>query len=136
MNALTRFFSATTLIMAFLVPLAMNKGEQIGYEQGLAAGRAECQQDTIDELTVLITSSQYLVGQANTASMQLAKAISDRQQADTQSTREIRNALTATAGDRAGCVFDAGVMQQLDSARHRAAEAAAGGIGSAMPAAN
>lgn len=136
MNALSWISFAVIAGLALLVPLSMSKGERIGYDKGLAAGRLECQQDTIDELTVLITSSQYLVEQANATSMQLAKTISARQQADAQSTREIRNALTVTAGDRAGCVFDAGVMQQLDTARHRAAEAAAGGLGSAMPAAD
>lgn len=134
MNGVMWFSLAAILGLALLVPLSMSKGERIGYDKGLAAGRLECQQDTVDELTVLINSSQYLVEQANTTSMQLAKTISDRQQADAQSTREIRNALTVTASDRAGCVFDAGVMQQLDTARHRAAEAAASGLGSTVPA--
>lgn len=122
--------------LAALVPLAMNKGERIGYDKGLAAGRAECQQDTIDELTVLITSSQYLVTTAHTASQQLAKTISDRQQADATSTRELRYVLNLTAPERAGCRFDADSMRHVESARHRAAHAAAGGLGGAVPAAS
>lgn len=122
--------------LAALVPLAMNKGERIGYDKGLAAGRAECQQETIDELTVLITSSQYLITTAHTASQKLAKTISDRQQADATSTRELRNALALTAAERAQCRFDAVSLRHVESARDRAAAAAAGGIGSAMPAAS
>lgn len=130
------FGLAVMIGSAVMVPFAKSSGEKLGYERGLAAGRAECQQETIDELTVLITSSQYLVRQAHTASQHLAKTISDRQQADATSTRELRHALALTAAERAQCRFDAVSLRHVESARDRAAAAAAGGIGSAMPAAS
>lgn len=106
---------------------------QLGYAQGQAASTEKCQTAQLDALQALIDSTSDLTSAAHTASQQLAQTISARQQADARTTREIRNALAATASTRAGCVFDDGVMQQLAAARHRAAEAAASGVGRAVP---
>ncbi len=107
----------------------------LGYAQGESAAKDKCQQAQLDSLTAVIDSAHGLTAAANTASQELGKTISARKQADAKATKEIRDALASTAPLRAGCVFDAGVMQQLDNARDRAAEAAAGGIRGAVPAA-
>lgn len=109
--------------------------EQAGYDRGQAAARSECHQADLERLQAVIDSAKGLSEAANAASQQLGKTISDRQSADAKTTREIRDALAATAGSRAGCVFDAGVMRQLDAARQRATAAAAGGLGNPVPAA-
>ncbi|WP_262120925.1 hypothetical protein [Serratia ficaria] len=102
------------------------------YNDGLAAGRLECSrgqtQQAADALNQFIAGTKALTAQANAASLQLAQQIADRAAADSQSTREIRDALKTTADSRANCVFDTGVMQQLVAAQQRAAAAATNGI--------
>lgn len=110
--------------------------EQAGYDRGHAAASNECHQADLANLQAVIASTRGLTEAAHAASQQLGQTISARQQADAKTTREIRDALAITAGSRAGCVFDAGVMQQLAAARDRAAAAAAGGLRGAMPGAD
>ncbi len=59
--------------------------------------------------------------------------LAKRADSDQQTTRELRHALAETAADRAACRFPAGVMQQLETARQRAAKATTGGLGSTVP---
>jgi len=115
--------------------LGSSTAYDLGYAEGKAAAAKECQQAQLDALEGVIDSTKGLIADANTASQELGKTISARRQADAQTTKEIHHALATTASERAGCVFDAGVMQQLDNARSRAAEAAASGVRAAMPAA-
>ena len=121
-----------TLVVTWL--LAASTAYDLGYAKGQAAAAKTCQQAQLDALEGVIAATHGLIADANTASQALGKTISARQQADAKTTKEIRDALASTAPQRAGCVFDAGVMQQLDTARHRAAEAAASGIRGAVPA--
>lgn len=115
--------------------LGSSTAYDLGYAEGKAAAVLQCQQAQLDALQAVIDSTQGLTAAANTASQELGKTISARKLADAQTTKEIRHALAITAPERAGCVFDAGVMQQLDAARSRAAEAAASGVRQAVPAA-
>lgn len=115
--------------------LGASNAYDLGYAKGESAAKDQCQAAQLDALQEVIDSTAGLTTAANTASQELGKTISARKQADAKATKEIRDALASTAPQRAGCVFDAGVMQQLDNARGRAAEAAAGGIRSAVPAA-
>ncbi|SDU82276.1 hypothetical protein [Pseudomonas sihuiensis] len=115
--------------------LGSSTAYDLGYAEGKAAAAEACQQAQLDALEGVIDSTKGLIADANAASQELGKTISARRQADAQTTKEIRHALATTAPQRAGCVFDAGVMQQLDDARRRAAEAAAGGVRTSMPAA-
>ena len=114
--------------------LGANNAYALGYAEGGSAAKDQCQTAQLDALQDVIDSTAGLTSAANTASQELGKTISARKQADAKATKEIRDALASTAPERAGCVFDAGVMQQLDNARGRAAEAAAGGIRGAVPA--
>ncbi|MDF3841089.1 hypothetical protein P3W55_05125 [Pseudomonas citronellolis] len=111
-------------------------GYLLGRSDGLAAATSQCQKAQLADLQAVIDSAKGLTASANEASQELGKTISDRKQADAKATKEIRDALKATAGQRTACVFDDGVMQQLEDARKRAADAAAGGIRSAVPAAH
>lgn len=115
--------------------LGSSTAYDLGYAEGQAATAAQCQQAQLAGLQAVIDSTASLTAAANTASQELGKTISARKQADAQTTKEIRHALATTAPERAGCVFDAGVMQQLAAARSRATEAAASGVRSAVPAA-
>lgn len=115
--------------------LGASNAYALGYAKGESAAKEQCQQAQLDSLTAVIDSAQGLTAAANQASQALGKTISDRKQADAKTTKEIRDALATTAAQRAGCVFDDGVMQQLGDARDRAAEAAASGVRRAVPAA-
>lgn len=108
--------------------------QKSAYNRGYAAAEGEFKDSQIDQLNALISSARDLAQEANKASQALGKTISDRKQADAKTTKEIRDALAATGSRRVGCVFDAGVMQQLTTARERAAEAAASGIRGAVSA--
>lgn len=115
--------------------LGASNAYHLGYAKGSATEKGLCLQGHLDGLTAVLDSTKALTVAANEASQRLGQSISARKQADAKTTKEIRDALAQTAPQRAGCVFDAGVMQQLETARARAAEAAAGGIRRAVPAA-
>ncbi|MDR7024376.1 hypothetical protein [Pseudomonas peli] len=115
--------------------LGASNGYALGYAKGESAAKDQCQAAQLDALQEVIDSTAGLTTAANTASQELGKTISARKQADAKATKEIRDALASTAPERAGCVFDASVMQQLDNARGRAAEAAASGVRGTVPAA-
>ncbi|PKM31745.1 MAG: hypothetical protein CVV07_01130 [Gammaproteobacteria bacterium HGW-Gammaproteobacteria-11] len=134
MNNVAIWVSAGLLLgIVTVYELRLMDAEGIGYKKGVAAAEAECKQDTIDELTVLIISSQRLTSDAYAASRAITQSIADRQQADRQTTRELRHALTLTAPDRAGCVYDADSLRLTNSARDRAAQAVTTGLGRAVP---
>ncbi|HEG4374008.1 MULTISPECIES: hypothetical protein [Klebsiella] len=105
-----------------------------GYERGEADVRIEVAnqktQQAADSLNQFIDGARQLTAQANQASTLLAQQINARQQADEKSTEAIREALKKNASSRAGCRFDADVMQELAGARERAATAASSGLAS------
>lgn len=104
-----------------------------GYTKGFAQAQSACNSKSIEQLTQMLNTTERLTRDANAASLQLGKTISDRQQADAAATLEIRNALKSTAHLRVNCVFDDGVMRLLEAARLRANTAAASGISHAVP---
>lgn len=102
------------------------------YSEGLAAGRLECSkeqtQQAADALNQFIAGAKQLTAQANQASTLLSQQIDARQLADEKSTEAIREALKKNAASRAGCRFDADVMQELTRAREQAATTATSGF--------
>lgn len=106
-----------------------------GYNAGLTKAERACTNQTIEQLTELLNGSERLTQQANAASQRLAEQVVARQIADSESTREIKNALKKTASQRVNCVFDVDSLQQLNAAYQRATAATTGGISRAMPAA-
>lgn len=111
-------------------------GFYVGHADGVADTTAKQDAQTVGQLTNLITSHQSLIEAAGQVSRGMRQAIAKRQSADLKSTQEFKDALTPTAGDRAGCLFPPDSMRQLAQAHARAAEAAASGIHIALPSAN
>ena len=128
--------TATALVGGLLLAAAAGIG---GYGYGLDQGKAleKGRQDAkaLETITDQIAAHADLVKRSGAASKGLRAAVAQFEKANTQTTREIADALTSTAPDRADCVFPADVLRGLQSARDRAAEAAASGIRSALPAA-
>lgn len=125
---MTRALVAILAVMVLVVG-----GYWYGAAQGSNAERTKHDAQTLTDLTNLVESHKTLVFQANTASQALQLAITARTEADARSTKELKNALRSTAGSRVGCVFDDGVLRQLEQARSRAAQAAASGIRTTLP---
>ena len=125
MNRLTIVLCAVLLTLAGWL-----LGDMRGYARGVAAGKLQCQaahdSQAVGELTELITANKTLAAEANQASSRLRLAAAERQKAEQKFLKGFDDALRKTSVDRAGCVFDAGVMQQLNEAKQRAAAAAAG----------
>jgi len=139
---INRIVIAACALAAFCIALVVtwflgsSSAYDLGYAEGQAAAAQRCQQAQLDALNGVIASTKHLTAAANAASQALGQTISARQQADARTTKEIRDALATTASQRADCVFDAGVMQQLNAAHHRAAQAASGGISRELPTAD
>lgn len=108
-------------------------GYLYGHADGAARKTAEHNAQAVEDLTGLINSHKGLITQASAASRSMRQALASRALLDTATTKEFKDALNATADSRSGCVFDAGVMRQLATARDRAAQAAAGGIHEPVP---
>ena len=125
----------STLALAALVLTAA--GGAAGYWRGHVAGSAaevaRQDADTINTLGAQLAAHADLVKQSGDASRRLRVAVALREKANTQTSKDLRDALLASADSRAGCTFPAGVMRQLAQARDAAAQAAASGIGSALP---
>lgn len=122
----------TGVLLGLLIGLAA--GFFGGKYQGALATSAARDATVVQDLTHLIDSHKSLVGAANAASKAMRTALSVRAASDAKSTQELRDALAADP--RPDCDLDAGVMRQLADARERAAQAAAGGIRGALPAAD
>ncbi len=128
--------TATAIVGGLLLAVAAGIG---GYGYGLDQGKAleKGRQDgkALETITDQIAAHADLVKRSGAASKGMRAAVAQLEKANTQTTREIADALTSTAPDRADCVFPADVVRGLQSARDRSAEAAASGIRSALPAA-
>lgn len=127
--------SRTTLaLIALVAGLAGALGGYFyGHSQGVTAEAAKRDGQAVEQLTGLIGSHQALIKQAAATSVALRQAQAALAAQDTRFSQEFRNALKTTAGDRAGCRFDDGIVRQLGAARDRAAAAAAGGSAAVVP---
>lgn len=125
---------STLVLMALLLALVgVLGGYYYGHAQGVTAEAARRDATAVQQLTGLIDSHRTLIDQATAASRAMREATAERAALDTQTTEEFVHALSITAGSRAGCRFDAGVLRQLAAARERAAQAAAGGVRHPLP---
>lgn len=104
-----------------------------GYFAGKAAGAAACAQGQAEDYRTLLDESGKQISSAQQQSNALFQRLSGQAQYDEKTTKELRDALAETAADRAACRFAAGVMQQLEDARQRAAKATTGGTGATLP---
>lgn len=124
----------TAALWGLLVALAAALGGYAyGEHQGklLEAGRRDAL--VVKDMSTLLDSHKALVQRATQASQAMRTATWQRAQQDAQTTQELTHVLQATAPVRADCVFDAGVLRQLEAARSRAADAAANGIRATVP---
>lgn len=108
-------------------------GYVVGNGHGKATEVARKDAATVKALGEQLAAHSDLVKQSGAASRRIRQALALRLQVNDQSTKEMGDALTATADSRAGCVFPAGVMRGISDARDRAAQAAASGVGSPLP---
>ncbi|MCE7510286.1 hypothetical protein [Alloalcanivorax xenomutans] len=111
----------------------------IGYWQGVERGElnvtAEVDHAAVNRLTGLLDDYTALTADANAASQRLRKATQARAAQDRKTTQELRDALAQQADVCADFRYGVSVMQQLDAAWQRAADAAAGGLDGAVPSA-
>lgn len=114
---------------------AFGGGVWYGRTEGRADEKATQDAATVRQLGEIISAHTALVGEANKTSQALRVATSQRTALDNKTNKELKDALAKTAGTRAGCQFDDDSMRQLEGARARANQAAAGGIVGAVPAA-
>ncbi|MCL1960501.1 MAG: hypothetical protein FWG56_01690 [Desulfovibrionaceae bacterium] len=130
--------NASNWILATLIAMLASGfgGYNLGRGNGVAAQQARQDHQAVADLAGLLDSHANLIKQADAASLAMRQAAARREAADRQTTKELRHALDSTAGARAGCLFDSGVLRQLAAARDRAAQAAAGGVRGALPAAS
>ena len=128
--------ASTVAVAGLLVAIAAGVGGYgYGIDQGKALEKGRQDGQALAAITTQINAHADLVKRSGAASKGMRAAVAQFEKANTQTTREIADALTSTAPDRADCVFPADVLRGLQSARDRAAEAAASGIRSALPAA-
>lgn len=104
-----------------------------GQIAGRAQAAAECAHANADVYQSLLEQSAEHLKEASTKSQQLFNRLAKRAEADMNTTRELRHVLAETADSRADCRFPDSVMQQLDAARARAAEAVTSGLGATLP---
>lgn len=88
---------------------------------------------TVAELQAVLTANSDLVKRSTEASSSIRQAVGRLHTITSKTSKGISDELQATASDRAGCVFPAGVMRVLSEARNRAAAAAAHGIVDTVP---
>lgn len=111
-------------------------GYTYGRSDGKATEVAASNAKTVEDLRGQLAAHAALVKDSGTASRSMRTALAERQKHDDKTSKDFRDALTATADSRAGCVFPTDVMRQLRAARDRAAEAAALGVRGSVPAAD
>ena len=123
---MTRSTIALSLLVAGLAAVALGYGW--GHSDGKAAAKAASDADTVQQLRTTLQASDDLAKRSAQASSSIRLATARLEQAQTQNLKDFRDELLATAPDRAGCVFPAGVMRGISAARDQAGAAAAHGI--------
>ncbi|MDI4193774.1 hypothetical protein QK437_01070 [Pseudomonas aeruginosa] len=121
------------LALALFLVMVATSAWWSGRVAGLADGRAACADAQTRAYRDVLEQSAAQLKAVQDTSAALFQRLAQRADSDQQTTRELRHALAETAADRAACRFPAGVMQQLETARQRAAQATTGGLGSTVP---
>lgn len=119
--------------IALAIAAAWWAGQQLGYSDGHAQATQDCLQQHVTRHSQTLADISNAADTARKANLAMNNSISQRREADEQTTRELRHALKQTADQRITCVLPDDVMQQLDAARMRANRAATGGITGAVP---
>ncbi|WP_420598624.1 hypothetical protein [Neptuniibacter sp.] len=136
MNLLLKRYLGRLLGVGLLLLIAwfaVNYIDQAGFDRGYAAAEKNCQQADIDRLVITLKSAAEQTEVAQAENLRLSSIINQQMANNASTTEELRDALTATAADRAACRFNADIMRQLKQARDRAAKAATGGFTDPVP---
>ncbi|EMB5660451.1 hypothetical protein [Pseudomonas aeruginosa] len=120
------------LALALFLVMVATSAWWSGREAGLAEGRAQCAEAQAGTYRDVLEQSVAQLRKVQDASAAIFQRLAQRADSDQQTTRELRHALAETAADRAACRFPAGVMQQLETARQRAAHATTSGLGATL----
>lgn len=129
---MSRAAIALSLLLACLVGTA--GGVLWGQHSERKTQQADQNSKALQQLTSTLTASADLAKRSTEASQAMRTATARLQLAQSQNLKGIRDELQSTATERAGCVFPAGVMRSISTARDRAATAAAHGIVNPVPA--
>ena len=121
------------LLLVLLLALTSAGSWLVGREVGRADGRAICAEAQVGAYRDVLDDSAKQLKAVQGASDSIFKRLALWADNDQQTTRELRHALAESAADRAACRFPAGVVQQLETARQRAAKATTSGLGSTVP---
>lgn len=127
---MTTSWSIAIVLAVGIIAFAAGRGT--GYSAGQAAQKASTDSATVKELEGIVSSSAHLILQANGASNAMRSAVAKFSAEQRRSTKELRDVLENTSGDRLLCRFDADSMRIVRAARENATRAAAGGIRSAV----
>ena len=139
-NFLERWYvhGAILMLAAGGTALGLVIGQHFGRAEGKAQAQLEHKAQALDAVQTMLLSHAQLVSASQEASTELRAAAAQRQETNTQTSKELAHALSQTAGSRAGCRLDAASLQLIQTAASRAAAAttparASGGAG-AVPA--
>lgn len=98
-------------------------GHYRGSSEGKATAALEHKAQTLDAVQTMLVQYAQLISAAQEVSDTLRTAAAQRQETNTQTTQELRDALKQTAASRTGCRLDAASLQHLQAAASRAAAA-------------
>ena len=107
-----------------------------GYDQGVLVTTSQQNADQVEDLGQRLTGLADDVRAGAEVSRQVREIMTKIASAQSASTRDLKNALAKNAADPVLCRFDADSMRIIEAARAAAAQAAAGGIRGALPAAD
>ena len=129
-NSIKNFFvvNKNCFLVIALVITSIITAYSFGVSNGKQKQAITQATQTINALNQLINSTEQLTKNAVDASSALSQQMAERKLYDEKSTNALRDALNSTATNRSNCVFDDRVLQFIDSARTRAAEATTNGI--------
>lgn len=129
-NSIKNFFvvNKNCFLVIALVITSIITAYSFGVSNGKQKQAITQATQTINALNQLINSTEQLTKNAVDASSALSQQMAERKLYDEQSTNALRDALNSTATNRSNCVFDDRILQFIDSARTRAAEATTNGI--------
>lgn len=128
---MTTPWSIVIILLTGVAAFAIGRGT--GYSAGKATQQAQTDRAAVIQLEEIVESSAALVINANAASNAMRAQTAARAAADRKTTKELRDVLELTSGDRMLCRFDADSMRLIAQARERATQSAAGGIRGAVP---
>ncbi|QEW05640.1 hypothetical protein [Nitrincola iocasae] len=125
-----------TLLVGGAALLFVSASHWFAWQAGHQQAQAECQAANADSARTALDQLAEMAQEAHAASKLIYSAQQARDRIDRQTTQELQNVLAQTAHMRAHCEYSNDIMRLVDDARARAAAAASGGTGAAVPGAN